>query len=126
MGYYSELDLDIREERREDACLSLEQRLLERYEELEESYQCLLDMGAPTFSEDYFNDDDYRYAPAECFTCLADVTRAMEIVKSDLLTKCGIAIDGMAEETEEEADPRQISMFEVFCVPILLDATVAA
>lgn len=126
MGYFSELDLTIREERREDCFMSLEQRLLNRYEELEESYQCLLDMGAPTFSEDYFDDDDYRFAPVECFTCLADLTRAMEITKKDLLTKCGIAIDGTVDESVEETDPRQISMFEVFCVPILLDATVAA
>lgn len=126
MGYFSELDLEIREEGREEIFLSLEQRLLNRYEELEESYQCLLDMGAPTFSEDYFNDDDYRYAPIECFTCLADITRAMEITKKDLLTKCGVAIDGVVEEIEEDPDPRQISMFEVFCIPILLEETVAA
>ena len=83
-------------------------------------------MGAPTFSEDYFNEDDYRYASVECFTCLADITRAMEITKRDLLTECGIAFDGMVEEAEEEEDPRQISMFEVFCIPILLEATAAA
>ena len=103
--------------------------MLWRYEDLKERYSLLSREGAPINGDDYFSKNDYRYAPLECFNTLSDVYRAMEIAKKDLKEKCDIIIDddgNIVECTEEENDPKQLSLFEVVLLPTWFGTAVAA
>ena len=127
MGYFSELDLIAKEEYADPSYHGFEEQLLWRYEDLKDRYRELLDSGAPTSGDDYFNRDDYRYAPIEYFTTLTDVYRAMEIAKEDLEIKCDIIVreDGSIESKEEEDDPNQLTMFEIVLLPTWFQTAVA-
>ena len=129
MGYFSGLDLIAKEEYSDQSYHGFEEQLLWRYEDLKDRYQALLNIDAPTSGDDYFSKDDYRYAPIEYFTTLADVYRAMEIAKEDLEEKCDIIVreDGsIAKKDDDEEDPNQITMFEIVLLPTWFQTAVAA
>lgn len=128
MGYFSELNLHKQEDYIDRSYPSFEDQLLWRYEDLKNRYQELADSDAPTTGDDYFVTDDYRYAPIECFKTLRDVYRAMEIIKSDLESKCGIVVrdDGRIETVEDEEDPDQITVYEIVLLPTWFQTAVAA
>ena len=129
MGYFSELDLNNKENYIDCSYHGFEEQLLWRYEDLKERYSRLLRVNAPVHGDDYFSKNDYRYSPIDCFNTLSDVYRAMEIVKEDLEEKCGIVIDDEAnpkEANDEEKDENQISLFEVVLLPSWFQTAVAA
>ena len=128
MGYFSESTLTLNDEYAERSYCGFEDQLLWRYEDLKDRYRELLKMKAPTIGNDYFTRDDYRYAPIEYFVTLADIYRAMEIVKEDLETKCDIIVreDGRIENKDEEEDPNQLTMFEIVLFPSWFQTAVAA
>ena len=129
MGYFSELDLINRENYTDRSYHGFEEQLLWRYEDLKERYSLLSRECAPMHGDDYFSKNDYRYAPIECFNTLSDVYRAMEIAKEDLEEKCDMIIDdegNVVECAEEEDDPNQLSLFEVFLLPTWFQTAVAA
>ena len=129
MGYFSELDLTRKTEYVDRSYHGFEEQLLWRYEDLKDRYRELLDSGAPTSGDDYFSKDDYRYAPIEYFTTLADVYHAMEIAKEDLEEKCNIIVreDGsIAKKDDDEEDPNQITVFEIVLLPTWFQTAVAA
>ena len=128
MGCFSGLDLIAKEESTDRSYHGFEEQLLWRYEDLKDRYQALLNIDAPACGDDYFSKDDYRYAPVEYFTTLADVYHAMEIAKEDLEIKCDIIVreEGSIEIKDEEEDPNQITMFEIVLLPTWLQTAVAA
>ena len=128
MGYFSELDITASEEYADRSYHGFEEQLLCRYEDLRDRYRELLNSGAPTSSDDYFSQNDYRYAPIEYFATWEDVYRAMEIAKEDLATKCNIIVreDGSIESGDEEEDPNRITMFEIVLLPTWFQTAVAA
>jgi hypothetical protein len=129
VGYFSGLDLIAKEEYSDQSYHGFEEQLLWRYEDLKDRYQALLNIDAPTSGDDYFSKDDYRYAPIEYFTTLADVYRAMEIAKEDLEEKCDIIVreDGsIAKKDDDEEDPNQITVFEIVLLPTWFQTAVAA
>jgi hypothetical protein len=129
MGYLSKLNATMNEEYADQSYHGFEEQLLWRYEDLKDRYQALLNIDAPACGDDYFSKDDYRYAPIEYFTTLADVYHAMEIAKEDLAEKCDIIVreDGsMAKKDDDEEDPNQITMFEIVLLPTWFQTAVAA
>lgn len=128
MGYFLGLDLIAKEEYSDQSYHGFEEQLLWRYEDLKNRYQALLNSDVPTSGDDYFCKDDYRYAPVEYFTTLADVYHAMEIAKEDLEEKCNIIVceDGCIEIKDEEEDPNQITVFEIVLLPTWFQTAVAA
>ena len=128
MGYFSELDLTRKTEYVDRSYHGFEEQLLWRYEDLKNRYQELLNSGATTSGDDYFNRNDYRYAPIEYFTTLTDVYLAMEIAKEDLEKKCDIIVreDGSIDNKDEEDDPDQITVFEIVLLPTWFQTAVAA
>ena len=121
MGYFSRTDLTQRKEYTDRTYPSFEHQLIWRWEDLRERYQSLLRAGAPYHSESYFSHHDYRYAPAEAFTAVSDVLRAMETARKDLEEKCHLAVrdDGTIEEMQDadEQDPDQVSILEIVYLP---------
>lgn len=126
MGYFSELDLKMKEEYLYRSYHGFENQLLWRYEELKDRCRKLLDVGAPITNDDYFSINDYRYAPVEYFTTLAHVLRAMDIVKKDLAEKCDIIVQEESDENKMEEDPSQLTMFEIVLLPTWFQTAVAA
>lgn len=128
MGYFSELNLHKQEDYIDRSYPSFEDQLLWRYEDLKNRYQELADSDAPTTGDYYFVTDDYRYAPIECFKTLRDVYRAMEIIKSDLESKCGIVVrdDGSIETIDDDEDPDQITVYEIVLLPTWFQTAAAA
>jgi hypothetical protein len=128
MGYFSELNLHKQEDYIDRSYPSFEDQLLWRYEDLKNRYQELADSDAPIIGDDYFVNDDYRYAPIECFKTLRDVYRAMEITKSDLESKCGIVVrdDGSIEMIDDDEDPDQITIYEIVLLPTWFQTAAAA
>jgi hypothetical protein len=129
VGYFSELDLIAKEEYSDQSYHGFEEQLLWRYEDLKDRYQALLNIDAPACGDDYFSKDDYRYAPIEYFTTLADVYHAMEIAKEDFEEKCNIIVreDGsIAKKDDDEEDPNKITMFEIVLLPTWFQTAVAA
>lgn len=128
MGCFSKLNLGIQENDIDRSYPSFEDQLLWRYEDLKNRYMELIEVAAPAVGDDYFNSDDYRYAPVECFKTLSDVYRAIEIAKSDLESKCGIIVrdDGSIETIDDEEDPDQITVYEIVLLPTWFQTAVAA
>ena len=129
MGYFSELDLNNKENYIDRSYHGFDEQLLWRYEDLKEKYYRLLRADAPVYGDDYFSKNDYRYSPIDCFNTLSDVYRAMEIAKEDLKEKCGIAIDdevNAKEASDEGKEEYQIPLFEVVLLPSWLQTAVAA
>ena len=128
MGYFSEKQIESQDKYLDRSYHGCEDQLLWRYEDLKDRYRELLESGAPMCGDDYFSKDDYRYAPIEHFTTLADVYHAMEIAKEDLEIKCDIIVceDGSIEIKDEEEDPNQITVFEIVLLPTWLQTAVAA
>ena len=129
MSYFSELDLEMKEDYTDRSYRGFEEQLLRRYKDLNERYSHLSHKGAPIDGDDYFSKNDYRYAPLKCFSTLSDVYRAIEVAKEDLEIKCNVIIDNdgnVVECTEEEDDPNQISLFEVVLLPTWFQTAVAA
>ena len=129
MGYFSENQMELQGKYSDQSYHGFEEQLRWRYEDLKDRYCELLDVDAPVCGDDYFSKDDYRYAPIEYFTTLADVYHAMEIAKEDLEEKCDIIVreDGsIAKKDEDEEDPNQITMFEIVLLPTWFQTAVAA
>ena len=129
MGYFSENQIELQDKYSDQSYHGFEEQLRWRYEDLKDRYCELLDVDAPACGDDYFSKDDYRYAPIEYFTTLADVYHAMEIAKEDLEEKCNIIVreDGIIENKDnEEEDPNQITVFEIVLLPTWFQTAVAA
>ena len=129
MGYYSELDFLNKESYEDKSYPSFDTQLTWRYEDLMDRYHELVELDAPITNDDYFSVDDYRYAPVKCFRTVVHVYRALEIAKEDLETKCDIIVneDGSFEKkNEEEADPNQMTIFEIVICPEILSLKIAA
>ena len=129
MGYFSENQIELQDKYSDQSYHGFEEQLRWRYEDLKDRYQALLNMDAPTCGDDYFSKDDYRYAPIEYFTTLADVYHTMEIAKEDLEEKCNIIVreDGsIAKKDDDEEDHNQITMFEIVLLPTWFQTAVAA
>ena len=129
MGYFSENQIELQDKYSDQSYHGFEEQLRWRYEDLKNRYCELLDVDAPVCGDDYFSKDDYRYAPIEYFTTLADVYHAMEIAKEDLEEKCNIIVreDGIIENKDnEEEDPDQITVFEIVLLPTWFQTAVAA
>ena len=102
MGYFSEQSI-IEETHFEDYSYpSFDGQLLWRLDDLSDRYAELVELDAPCFGEDHYTNDDYRYAPVECFETLADVARAIEIAKADLECNCLIIIDDKDKVDEKK------------------------
>ena len=129
MGYFSENQIELQDEYSDQSYHGFEEQLRWRYENLRDRHRELLDVDAPACGDDYFSKDDYRYAPIEYFTTLADVYHAMEFAKEDLEEKCDIIVreDGsIAKKDDDEEDPNQITMFEIVLLPTWFQTAVAA
>ena len=120
MGYFSDLDLDIREENARDLRMSFEDQMLCRYEDLKNRY---IDMQSGEYSyvgDDLFSREDYLYAPIERFETLYDVAKAMEFVREELeIRGCELSFDDepKRELGMSERDPDQITVFEIIYMP---------
>ena len=112
MGYFSELDAEMREEERDNSYHSFEEQLIWRCEELMERYLMLCKNDAPTYAEDRFGMEDHLYAPTESFKTLSDTYRAMEAVMLRL-KECGIYLDSIwhARSTDGATSPASIYGF---------------
>ncbi|MBQ5390196.1 MAG: hypothetical protein IIU58_04735 [Clostridia bacterium] len=129
MGYFSENQIELQDEYSDQSYHGFEEQLRWRYENLRDRHRELLDVDAPACGDDYFSKDDYRYAPIEYFTTLADVYHAMGIAKEDLEEKCDIIVreDGsIAKKDDDEEDPNQNTMFEIVLLPTWFQTAVAA
>ena len=129
MGYFSENQIESQNKYLGRSYRGFDDQLLWRYENLKYRYIELLDMDAPISGDDYFTENDYRYAPIHYFKTICDVWRAMEIVKEDLATKCDIIVceDGTIENKDnEEEDPNQITVYEIVLLPTWFQTAVAA
>lgn len=128
MGYFSENQIELQDKYSDQSYHGFEEQLLWRYEDLKNRYQALLNSGALTSDDNYFNKDDYRYTPVDYFTTLSDVYRAMGIAREDLETKCDITVreDGIIENKDnEEEDSNQITVFEIVLLPTWIQTAVA-
>ena len=115
MGYFSEQSI-IEETQFEDRSYpSFGSQLLWRLDDLNDLYAELVELDAPCYGEDRYTNDDYRYAPVECFETLADVARAIEVVKAELEYNCEIVIedeeDAFNEIFEDTTNLSQLKMF---------------
>ena len=129
MGYCSALDLKNKENYIDRSYHGFEEGLRWRYEDLKERYSLLSQSGAAIYGDDCFSKREYLYASAECFNTLSDVHRAIEITRTELEEKCDMIIDddgNVVECTEEENDPKQLSLFEVVLLPTWFGTAVAA
>ena len=127
MGYFSELDLENRENYREESYHSFDEQFAWRYEELRDCYEELLRNNAPTIGEDRYSKEEYLYADVKCFETLSDVYHAMETVKEALgISKDSVLCDVSDSSLTEDENPDQISFFEVLLLPSWLDSSVAA
>ncbi len=132
MGYFSDLDLNKRENQESLGYQSLKDQLVDRYEALRDRIAEPFNQYAFSMDNDdlYFSRSDYRYAPIECFKSAYDVERALDIVIEDLEEKCGVVVrdDGTLGDSDDEyeTDPNQISIFEIVCLSPLLGGAVAA
>ena len=128
MGYFSELNIEMNENRTDRSYLSYDEQLLSRYEDLKDRYSELKSLDAPTVSDDYFSKSDCLYAPIDCFNSLCDVRFAIDTVKEYLQAKCDVAVDSGDEDctdNEHDEDPNQITLFEVVLLPSWLETTAA-
>ena len=91
MGYFSELNLEIKENHTSRGYYSVENQLVSRFSELKDRYFNLLSIDAPYTSEDFFTHQDFCYAPVECFESIEDVYRALEATASAIDSSCDIA-----------------------------------
>ena len=128
MGYFSDLNLKIKDDCTDLSYFGLSDQLLWRYNELNERYHELLDANTPYYTDEYFSTDDYRYASVKYFTSANDVYKAMKIAKQDLASKYGITVND--EETNDtycdERDPNQIAIVEFILLAPWLHPLAAA
>ena len=118
MGYFSELDIENRENYRDESYRSFDEQLAWRYEELQDRYEELLGKGTPAVGEDRFSKNDYLYASVKCLRSLSDVYHAMEAVKEALgISSDAILNGGFDSLPSEDVNPDQISFFEVLVLP---------
>ena len=126
MGYYSERQFDLNENIIDLSYYGFERQLLSRYQDLKDYYEELFDEGAPMHGDDFFTDDDYRYAPLKYFKTLHDVYRAITLALQDLKNKCGFVPDEQLNEDEREAEPDQTTLIEIVLLPSFLQSALAA
>ena len=129
MGYFSEKQIELQDNRSDQSYRGFEDQLLWRYEDLKERYAELSDIGAPFVGDDCFCSDDYRYAPISCFKTIRDILRALEIAKEDLETKYNVTVreDGSVEKkADDEEDPQRITAFEIVLLPTWFQTAMAA
>ena len=123
MGYFSEQSILEEYELEDHSYPSFDSQLLWRLDDLNDRYSELIEQNAPCYGEDHYTNDDYRYAPVECFETLADVARAIEIAKANLECECLVAIDDKDDVCDEifgdETAPLQLKMFDDTCLYIV-------
>ena len=123
MGYFSEQSILEEYELEDYSYPSFDSQLLWRLEDLNDRYTELVDLEAPCYGEDHYTNDDYRYAPVECFETLADIARAIDVVKAALKCNCDVMIDDeddvCDEIIEDETAPLQLKMFDDTCLYIV-------
>ena len=123
MGYFSEQSILEEYELEDHSYPSFDSQLLWRLDDLNDRYSELIEQNAPCYGEDHYTNDDYRYAPVECFETLADVARAIEIAKANLECECLVAIadkDDVCDEIfGDETAPLQLKMFDEACLYIV-------
>ena len=123
MGYFSEQSILEEYELEDHRYPSFDSQLLWRLDDLNDRYSELIEQNAPCYGEDHYTNDDYRYAPVECFETLADVARAIEIAKANLECECLVAIDDKDDVCDEifgdETAPLQLKMFGEACLYIV-------
>lgn len=123
MGYFSELSILEEYELEDHSYPSFDSQLLWRLDDLNDRYSELIEQNAPCYGEDHYTNDDYRYAPVECFETLADVARAIEIAKANLECECLVAIDDKDDVCDEifgdETALLQLKMFDEACLYIV-------
>ena len=116
MGYFSELSIIDETQFEDHSYPSFDSQLFWRLDDLNDRYDELVELHAPCCGEDHYTNDDYRYAPVECFETLADVARAIEVVKAELECNCEIVIededDAFDEIFEDTNVPLQLKMFD--------------
>ena len=93
MGYYSNLDLECVECDEDRSCPSHEIQLFWRLDDLYDRLVFLEESRACYIGGIRLSNDDIRYAIPEYFDNIADVERAIELVKSDLKFQYGIDKD---------------------------------
>ena len=129
MGYFSDLNLEVREGSKMDTRSSFEDQMLYRYEDLKDRY---LDMQSGAYSyagDNLYCREDYLYSPIECFDTLYDVARAMEIVREELEKRgCAVSLDDKFEDERVncERDPDQLTIFEMIFIPTEVYAAAVA
>ena len=118
MGYFSELDIENRENYKDESYRSFDEQLAWRYEELQDCYEELLRNNAPAIGEDRYTKEEYLYTDVKCFETLSDVYHAMEAVKEALgISSDAVWNDGSDRSLAEDENPDQISFFEVLVLP---------
>lgn len=128
MGYFSELNIEMKENRTDRSYFAYDEQLLSRYEDLKYRYAELKELGAPTVSDDYFSKSDCLYAPLDCFNSLRDVRFALETIKEYLQANCDVTLEDDGDECDEDerdADPNQITLFEIVLMPSWLESAAA-
>ena len=127
MGYFSELDTRMKEERVGVGYGTHSEQLVCRYEDLKERCDELMCENAPNSTDTYFSKSDLLYAPIDCFDSISSVLCAMEAVKLHLEERYGITVgDEYSKLDEVYDDPNQISIYEIVCfTPIIHSANVA-
>ena len=130
MGYFSEQSI-MEEEKIEDRSYSsFISQLLWRLDDLKNRYAELVELNAHCYGEDRYTDDDYRYAPANCFKTLFDVAFAIEIVKTYLNCECGIIIEEQNDNFENKNDSvieiEQLNLFDEYYFNIVTMPQIAA
>ena len=115
MGYFSEQSIIEEIEFEDRSYSSFDKQLLSRLDDLKDRYTELVKLDAPCFGDDYYTKDDYRYAPVEWFETLADVARAIEIIKADFDCACSIITDEQNDDFEDEiGDMIEIEQLRLF------------
>lgn len=84
MGYFSSLDLTMRERKQQEFVSDEPTQLLMRMEDLRTRLEELLSCGAPLFSGDRLSQSDLKFAlPAELFS-ITDAMAALDCAKATL------------------------------------------
>lgn len=116
MGYFSEQSILEEYEFEDCSYPTFDRQLLWRLEDLNDRYAELVESEAPCCGEDHYTNDDYRYAPVECFETIADIARAIDVVKEALRCNCNVMIDDEEDVCNEFFDditePLQLKMFD--------------
>ena len=120
MGYFSKLDLQMKEEYIDKSYYSFDDQLLQRYKDLKERYSELLNSNAPYVGENYYSYNDYHYAPVNSFKTIAEVCRALEVTAENLKKKCDITVYPYSyEEQNNIISENEDIQLEITFIPMI-------